>query len=367
MNFYDKYLEYKDFNFDDFLNSISEQQIKNILNKDKLSIMDFFALLSEKAQEFLEIMAQKAHKLTVMHFGKTILLFTPIYLSNYCDNQCVYCGFNYKNKIERKQLTLQEVENEAKEIAKTGLKHILLLTGDAKNIASLSYLKDCIKILRQYFSSIAIEIYALNQNEYKELIDEGVDLLTIYQETYDEILYDSLHLKGPKKDYMFRLNAPENACIANIRQVNIGALLGLNKNFLIEAFFTALHASYLQDKFTETEISVSLPRIKPHIGDFKSYYNISNKNMVQIILALRLFMPRLGITISTRESEEFRNNIIRLGITKMSAGSSTVVGGHTLNNSTGQFDISDNRSVYEMSKDILKLGYQPVYKDWLIL
>lgn len=367
MNFYDKYLEYKDFKFDDFLNSVNEQQITNILSKDKLTVMDFLALLSEKAQEFLETMAQKAHKLTVMHFGKTILLYTPIYLSNYCENQCVYCGFNYKNKIKRKQLTLQEVENEAEEIAKTGLKHILILTGDAKNIASLSYLKNCIKILRQYFSSISIEIYALTQNEYKELIDEGVDLLTIYQETYDEILYDSLHLKGPKKDYKFRLNAPENACMANIRQVNIGALLGLNENFRKEAFFTALHASYLQDKYIGTEISVSLPRIKPHTGDFKSYYNISDKNMVQMILALRLFMPRLGITISTRESEEFRNNVISLGVTKMSAGSSTVVGGHTLNNSTGQFDIDDSRNVDEMSKAILKLGYQPVFKDWLIL
>ncbi|MHB1155120.1 MAG: 2-iminoacetate synthase ThiH [Eubacteriales bacterium] len=367
MSFYDRYTTFKDFNLNTFFEAINRYSIKTILTKDKLSIMNFLALLSPMAEEFLEDMAQKAHELTVQHFGKVITLYTPLYLSNLCINQCVYCSFNSNNKIERKQLTLEEVEYEAKVIAKTGLRHILILTGDAKKIASIEYLKDCIKILKKYFSSIAIEIYALEQDEYAQLIAEGVDLLTIYQETYNQEIYDKLHLKGPKKDYRFRLDAPERACLANMRAVNIGALLGLDDDWRREIFFTALHASYLQDKYNSTEISISLPRIRPHIGNFMPRGNVSDKNMVQIMLAFRLFMPRVGITISTRENATFRDNVICLGVTKMSAGSTTAVGGHTQNNSTGQFDISDNRSVDEMYSAIIKLGYQPVLKDWQTL
>jgi len=367
MGFYKKYNEYNDFNFDAFFDGIKSQDIKNILSKDRLSITDFLALISPVAEEFSEDMAQMAHKLTIQHFGRVILLYTPLYLSNICTNQCVYCSFNATNKIERKQLTVQEVEIEAKAIAKTGLRHILILTGDAKEVSSIDYLKACIRILKKYFSSIAIEIYALEQDEYAQLIAEGVDLLTIYQETYNEELYDKLHLKGPKKDYLFRLDAPERACKAKIRSVNIGALFGLDDNWRREIFFTALHASYLQDTHNEAEISISLPRIRPHLGSFMPSCDVDDRNMVQIMLALRLFMPRVGITISTRENAKFRDNVIRLGVTKMSAGSTTAVGGHTQDNSTGQFDISDNRSVDQMYSAILGLGYQPVFKDWQTL
>ncbi|MBZ4644565.1 MAG: thiH1 [Clostridia bacterium] len=365
MSFYNEYLAYKDFKFNDFFKSVTDYQVQSAINKDKLTVLDFLALLSPRAEKYLEEMAQKAHRLTVYNFGKTILLYTPLYLSNYCTNQCLYCGFNTKNKIQRKQLTLDEVEAEAKAIAATGLKHILILTGDAKKIASLEYLEDCIEILRKYFTSIAIEIYALEEEEYARLIKAGVDSFTIYQETYNEGLYDQLHLKGPKKDYRFRLDAPERACKAFMRSVNIGALLGLDKEWRREAFFTGLHANYLQNRYMETEISLSLPRIRPHVGGFQPNCIVSDKNMVQIMLAFRLFMPRAGITISTRENAQFRDNIIRLGVTKMSAGSSTAVGGHTQQEeNTGQFDISDERSVQEMREAILRLGYQPVFKDW---
>lgn len=364
MSFYNQYTAYKDFDFNKFFDTIHSQSIQAVLNKEKLTIMDFLVLLSPAGEQYIELAAHKAHKITVQNFGKTILLFTPLYLSNYCTNQCVYCSFNSKNKIERKQLLLDEVEAEVKAISKTGLKHILLLTGDARNKASIAYLKDCIKIVKKHFSSIAIEIYALEEVEYAQLINEGVDLLTIYQETYNQELYDKLHFKGPKKDYRFRLDAPERACDANIRAVNIGALLGLDSDWRKEAFFTALHANYLQNKYNQTEISISLPRIRPHIGNFLQICNVSDKNMVQLMLAFRLFMPRVGITISTRENALFRDNVIRLGVTKMSAGSSTAVGGHTQQNKTGQFDISDDRSVDEMRGVIARLGYQPVLKDW---
>ncbi|NLZ48778.1 MAG: 2-iminoacetate synthase ThiH [Clostridiales bacterium] len=364
MNFYNEYLKYKNFDFDAFFKMITDSDIEKILQKDKLTEWDYLALLSPTADKYIEEMAQKAHKLTVQHFGKTILLFTPLYLSNYCTNQCVYCGFNIKNKILRKQLSLKEVEMEAEAIAETGLRHILILTGDAREIASPKYIRDCVKILSKYFTSISIEVYAMDQEEYADLIEAGVDGLTIYQETYNEELYGKLHIKGPKKDYHYRLDAPERACKASMRTVNIGALLGLDE-WRREAFFTGLHANYLQNKYTDTEISISLPRLRPHVGGFYLSHKVSDRDMVHMMVAFRLFMPRAGITISTRESAYFRDNILRLGVTKMSAGVSTAVGGHIQGGeNTGQFDIADARTVEEMKEVISQLGYQPVFKDW---
>lgn len=367
MSFYDMLAEYRNFDFDSSFAAFKQQDVKTAINKEKLSALDLLALMSPAAEPYLEQMAQKAHLLTVQHFGRVIFLFTPLYLSNYCTNQCVYCSFNTRNKIDRKQLTLEQVEEEAKAIAGTGLKHLLILSGDAKKKASIAYLKECIKILKKYFSSLGIESYAMEQEEYAELVDAGIDLLTIFQETYNEKLYAELHLKGPKKDYRFRLDAPERACKANMRAVNIGALLGLDGEWRQDAFFTVLHADYLQNKYADTEVSVSLPRIRPHVGSFQPGCLISDKNMVQIMLALRLFMPRAGITISTRENALFRNNIIKLGVTKMSAGASTAVGGYTNHDSTAQFAISDDRSVDEMRRAISELGYQPVMQDWQTL
>jgi len=366
MTFYNEYLKYKNFDFNNYLKYITDKKIKQILQKDSITELEYLALLSPVAEKYLEEMAVKAHKLTIQQFGKTILFFTPLYLSNYCTNQCVYCGFNTSNKIKRKHLTLDEVEIEAKAISETGLKHILILTGDARELATPKYIEQCVNILKKYFSSISIEVYALEEDEYRSLVKAGVDGLTIYQETYNEELYDKLHIKGPKKDYKYRLEAPERACNASIRSVNIGALLGLD-DWRKDAFFTALHAKYLQDKYLDTEVSISLPRIRPHEGDFKDIKMANDKNMVQMLTAFRLYMPRSGITISTREEKNFRNNIVKLGVTKMSAGVTTSVGGHTQDGSTEQFEISDNRSVEEMYKDIKRLGYQPVFKDWQLL
>lgn len=364
MSFYQEYLSFREFAFQDFWQRVDDHQIQRILGKTRISPLEFLALLSPKGEQYLEAMAQKAHRLTVQHFGRTILLYTPMYLSNYCINRCLYCGFNVHNRLTRKQLTLGEVEKEAQAISSTGLKHILILTGEAPQKASLSYLQECVQILKKYFTSIAIEIYPLEEGEYGKLISAGVDGLTIYQETYQEDVYQEVHLAGPKKNYRFRLDAPERACLAGMRSVNIGALLGLAE-WRKEAFFTGMHANYLQNKYLDTEISLSLPRLRPHLGGFKPAFPVSDKNIVQILLAFRLFMPRAGVAISTRESEAFRDNVLPLGITKMSAGSTTAVGGHTSNDTnTGQFEISDQRDVAKMKEAIFRLGYQPIFKDW---
>ncbi|MGB3082537.1 MAG: 2-iminoacetate synthase ThiH, partial [Candidatus Omnitrophota bacterium] len=238
----------------------------------------------------------------------------------------------------------------------------------SRDVSGVSYIKECVRILKKYFSSIAIEIYPLTEDEYRELVKEGVDGLTLYQETYDEEMYKKVHPAGPKKDYRFRMDAPERALKAGMRTVNIGALLGLS-DWRKDSFLTGLHAKYLQDKFTDAEISVSIPRVRPHTGNFKPVCKVSDRNIVQIILAMRVFLPRVGITLSTRESSALRENLVSLGVTKMSAGSTTAVGGHTItyNEKKGpvQFEISDERGVDEIKKMLLKRGYQPVLKDWM--
>jgi len=361
--FYEQILKWEEFDFNNFWEEVTAEQIKKVIAKNRLDITDFLILLSPQAQEYLEKIAQKAHALTVQHFGKTLLLYTPMYLANYCVNQCVYCGFNNVNKIRRKQLDFAEVQKEAEIIATTGLKHILLLTGENRVKSSPDYLKKSIEIVKKYFTSVSLEVYPLSLSEYKEMQQAGVDGLTLYQETYDRDIYDQLHLKGPKKDYLNRLNAPERGCQAGLRSVNIGALLGLAP-WRKEAFYTGLHAYYLQNKYLETEISLSLPRICPHEGGFQSQFLVNDRDLVQTMLAFRLFLPRAGLAISTRESAQLRDNLMPLGITKISAASSTAVGGHSQGEEEAQFVISDPRDVEEMVLSIKKAGYQPVFQDW---
>jgi 2-iminoacetate synthase len=268
------------------------------------------------------------------------------------------------NDIPRRKLTLHEVELEAQAISGTGLQHLLILTGESRQHSPVSYIADCVSVLRKYFSSISIEVYPLSIEEYAELISAGVDGLTIYQEVYDQQIYKRVHPAGPKRDYSFRLAAPERAGAAGIRTINIGALLGLN-DWRHEVFFTGIHAAYLQNKFPDIEIGVSFPRMRPQFGDFEPEYRVSDSDLVQSITALRLFLPRVGITISTRENAFLRDNLLKLGVTKMSAGSSTAIGGHTdAIDSIGQFEIYDRRTVKEMREIISKVGYKPILKDW---
>lgn len=364
MSFYQKYLEYRNFDFEKYFTGVTESQIKSLINKDRLSELDFLALLSGKALNCIESLAKRSQQLTHQHFGKVVFLFTPMYLANFCVNHCIYCGFNSHNSIKRKKLSIEEVEREAGTISSTGLKHILILTGESRVQSPVSYMRECVEVLKKYFTSISIEVYPLEVFEYEELVNSGVDGLTIFQEVYNEDIYRLMHLKGPKTNYLFRLDAPERACKASMRSVGIGALLGLD-DWRKEVFFTGLHAAYLQDKYPDTEISVSLPRMRPQVGSFQPKFIVDDKDLVQAMLALRMFLPRVGITISTRERAELRDNLVGLGVTKMSAGASTEVGGHSSpEKSEGQFAISDERNVAEMKDMICQKGYQPVFKDW---
>jgi 2-iminoacetate synthase len=324
---------------------------------------DFLALLSPAAGEHLELMAQRAHDLTLRHFGRTMSLFTPLYVSNHCANHCRYCGFAAPNRIPRSRLDMDEVRAEGEAIAATGLGHLLLLTGESPKMAGVDYLEDCVRTLRPLFPSISLEVFPMETRDYARLAAAGVDGLTVFQETYDPDLYAELHPAGPKSDYAFRLDTPMRGAEAGLRVVNIGALLGLS-DWRREIFATGMHAAWLARHYPGVDVAVSLPRMRPHTGLFQPARPVSDSELVQAMTALRIFQPRLSITISTRETPAFRNNILPLGVTRMSAGVSTAVGGHAKASSTGQFEISDPRSVAEVCDMLRARGYQPVFKDW---
>ncbi|WP_459837959.1 2-iminoacetate synthase ThiH [Halanaerobaculum tunisiense] len=363
MTFYNTYTQFKDFSFTSFFNQVTAADVEETLEKDNLNKKDFLTLLAPAASDYLEEMAQLAHQLTVQHFGKTMTLYAPLYVADHCVNQCAYCSFSVTNDFKRSKLDLDQVAKEAKLLVKKGMKNLLILTGESRQHAPISYLKEVIEVLKDYFPSLAIEIYPLKVEEYEELIAAGVDGLTIYQEVYNEEIYDQVHITGPKKNYQFRLNAPERGCQAGMRKVNIGALLGLS-DWRQEAFFAGLHAQYLQNNYLEAKISLSVPRLQPHLGNYQPNSIVDNQSLVQIMLAYRLFLPRVGINISTRESAQLRNDLLPLGVTKLSAESSTAVGGYTQETETKQFATSDNRKVSQIKNMLTQKGYQPVFKDW---
>lgn len=326
---------------------------------------DLLALLSPGAEPLLEDMAQVANELTLRNFGRAVNIFTPLYISDFCSNQCRYCGFNAKNGQKRRHLSVPEAKAEAFAIADAGFQHVLLLTGDARKKASPRYIADVVCAIRPRFASIGVEVYALSEEEYGDLIDAGVDSMTMFQETYNRDLYEWLHPVGPKRDYVYRLNAPERAAKAGIRSIGIGALLGLD-DFVQDAFKTGLHAWRLMREYPGVDISVSIPRICPHEGEFEAIHAVGDRKLAQYVAALRCFLPRAGITCSSRESAYMRNHLVPLGVTRVSAGVSTAVGGRATENlrNPGQFEISDTRSLAEMTADLAALGYQPVLKDW---
>ncbi|AIQ46285.1 thiamine biosynthesis protein ThiH [Paenibacillus sp. FSL R7-0273] len=344
----------------------NKEDVRRSLRKEQLDEHDLQVLLSPAAGDCLEEMARQARSLTRSHFGHVMQLFTPMYLADFCINHCTYCSFSSIYDFPRKKLSPEEVRREAEAIAATGIRHILILTGESRTESPVSYLKECVRILKEFFSSVSIEVNPLSEGEYKELKEAGVDGLTLYQEVYHEETYSKLHVKGPKKIYRNRLDAPERGCRAGFRVVNIGALLGMY-DWRQEAFFTAMHARYLQDKYPECEIGLSAPRFRPFLGEYDSGHIVTDRALVQIILAYRLFLPRAGITLSTREPSALRDRLIHLGVTKMSAGVSTEVGGHTQQGGTPQFEISDGRSVHEISEMLKANSLQPVYKDWDML
>jgi len=367
LSFSKELARFNNFDFQSFLGNVNRKDIERVLLKESLSELDFLSLLSSSALDYLEPLAQRANNCTLSNFGRVILLYTPLYISNYCDNDCLYCGFKHSNKIQRKKLTVNEVELEAQEIAKSGIRHVLILTGESKSMSPISYIKDCVEVVSRYFTSVGVEIYPLREDEYALLIAAGVDSLTIYQETYNKDLYASLHPSGPKSDYHFRLDAPQRAAAAGMRQVNVGALLGLDE-FQKDVFFTGLHGRWIQNNYPEIELGVSFPRLQPQAGDFVCAHALTDRELVQSLIAMRLFLPRAGIAISTRENNELRKNLIGLGVTRMSAGSRTQVGGYALDaTKEGQFEIADKSSVDEVKEMIMQKAYQPVFKDWQIL
>ena len=368
MSFYDLYRQYKEYDFGYVFENATREDVLRVIKKESKTPEDFLTLLSPAAQEpdVLEAMAQEANRVTQKFFGKTILLFTPLYLSNVCENGCLYCGFNKNNTVRRGILSLEEVEAEGKAIRESGIRHIIILTGESRKATPPEYIAECVRILRKYVDSVSIEVYSLTKDEYQMLFKAGTDGFTMFQETYNEDIFPKLHPIGEKSNYRKRLDSPELACQANYNTVKIGALLGLD-DWRKDTFFAGLHAMYLQKKYPGTDIAVSIPRICEHEGvtEFEAACSVKDIDLVQAMCAYRLFLPRLGITISTREPAGLRDRLIGLGVTKMSAGSITEVGGHADEvKSDGQFEITDTRSVKEMEEAIRAAGYQPVYKDW---
>ena len=340
--------------------------VRRVLSKETIDKDDVKVLLSPVAEPFLEEMAHKAQTETRKHFGNSICMFTPLYIANYCENQCVYCGFNCMNKIHRAKLTMEEIETELLNIAKTGLKEILLLTGESRSQSGVEYIGEAVKLASKYFSTVGIEIYPLNTDEYQYLQKCGADFVSVYQETYDTDKYEEMHIRGSKRIFPYRFNAQERAVMGGMRGVGFGALLGLG-DFRKDAYAVCLHADYIQKKYPYAEISFSVPRLRPYINNAENNPNdVHEKQLLQVMTVYRLFMPFAGITISTRERAGFRDNVIGMVATKISAGVSVGVGGHEEEaKGDEQFEISDPRDVNQVHNMILSRGLQPVYTDYV--
>jgi len=339
------------------------EDVEQALHAERLSMEDYQALISPAAENYLEPMAAQAHAITKQRFGNNIQMYVPLYISNECTNGCTYCGFSATNQVPRKTLSLEEIEADALTLNRQEFRHVLLLTGEDPSAITNAELVAAIERIKPLFSSISLEVYPMDTTGYKQMVAAGVDGLTIYQETYDPVLYEKLHPFGKKRDYNWRLETPDRGGEAGLRKIGIGALLGLG-NFYTEAFLTGLHALYLAHRYWRTQVAVSFPRIRPADGGFKPLVEVTDEQMVQYICATRLLLPDAGLTLSTRESSRFRDNLIPLGITQMSAGSCTAPGGYSHQESTGQFNIDDDRSPEEISRVIRAKGYEAVWKDW---
>ena len=349
-----------DYNYDRY----TTKDVIIALNKDVLNSEDFAALLSPSAFPFLEQMAKRAKLETLKHFGNSINLFTPLYIANYCENYCIYCGFNCHNKIKRAKLNNYEIENEMKVISKTGLKEILILTGESPAMSNVKYIGEACKIAKKYFNVIGLEVYPMNSDEYAYLHECGADYVTVFQETYNSDKYETLHLSGNKRIFPYRFNAQERALKGGMRGVGFAALLGLD-DFRKDAFATGMHAYLLQRKYPHAEIAFSCPRLRPIINNDKiNSKDVHEPQLLQVICAYRIFMPYASITISTREQARFRDNVIGLAATKISAGVCVGIGGHgEEEKGDEQFEISDSRNVEQVYNAILDHDLQPVMSD----
>lgn len=344
--------------------SKSARDVERALAKPRRDLEDFKALVSPAALPYLEQMAQLSHQLTLKRFGNTIQMYSPMYLSNECQNICTYCGFSLDNKVRRRTLTAKEIIQEVEAIKAMGYDHILLVTGEANRTVGLDYFKKALELIRPYFSHISMEVQPLDQADYEELIPYGLNTVLVYQETYHQEDYKKHHPKGKKSNFYYRVDTPDRLGKAKIHKIGIGVLLGL-EDWRTDSFFTALHLDYLERTYWQTKYSISFPRLRPFSGGLPPKVDMSDKELVQLICAYRLFDEEVELSLSTRESEKFRNNIIKLGITSISAGSKTNPGGYAVEpQSLEQFEISDERSPAEIAQMIQQQGYEPVWKDW---
>ena len=349
------------------------EDVKRALMHETCSIEDFKALLSPAALPYLEEMAQKAKWETSRHFGNTVYLFTPLYIANYCENYCVYCGFNCYNDIQRKKLTMEEIEKEMKVIADSGIEEILMLTGESRSMSDVRDIGEACKLARKYFRNVGLEIYPVNSEEYRYLHECGADYVTVFQETYNADKYETLHLMGHKRVYPYRFEAQERAILGGMRGVGFSALLGLS-DFRKDALATALHVYYLQRKYPHVEYSLSCPRLRPIINNDKIQpLDVHERQLCQVLCAYRIFLPYVGITVSSREEKHFRDGIVKIAATKVSAGVSTGIGDHESkykgeeDTEAGdeQFEIADARSFDDMYKDMEEEGLQPVLNEYV--
>lgn len=350
------------------------REVQTALEGERCSLEDFKALLSPAAEPFLEQMAQRARVETSRHFGNTVYLFTPLYIANYCENYCVYCGFNCYNHIKRKKLTLEQIEHEMQVIAQSGMEEILILTGESRARSDVPYIGEACRLARKYFRMVGLEIYPVNTEEYRYLHECGADYVTVFQETYDPDKYETLHLQGRKRVWPYRFEAQERALRGGMRGVACSALLGLS-DFRKDALASALHVYYLQRKYPQAELSLSCPRLRPILNNDKiGPQDVGERQLCQVLCAYRIFLPYVGITVSSRESAAFRDGIVKIAATKISAGVSTGIGDHE-SKYTGvegdgeqgdeQFEINDGRSFSRMYRDMERGGLQPVLNDYL--
>ena len=349
------------------------KDVRAALEHETCTIEDFKALISPAAEPFLEQMAERARRETSKHFGNTVYLFTPLYIANYCENYCIYCGFNCHNRMK---LTMEQIEKEMKVIADSGMEEILILTGESRGQSSVEYIGEACKLARKYFRMVGLEIYPVNTDEYRYLHECGADYVTVFQETYDTDKYETLHLMGHKRVWPYRFDAQERALRGGMRGVAFSALLGLS-DFRKDALASALHVYYLQRKYPHAEMSLSCPRLRPIINNDKiNPLDVHEKQLCQIICAYRIFLPFVGITVSSRESASFRDGIVKIAATKVSAGVSTGIGDHDSKyngkeneepQGDEQFEINDSRSLDKMYQDIAEEGLQPVLNDYLYI
>ncbi|MGN0500695.1 MAG: 2-iminoacetate synthase ThiH [Ruminococcus sp.] len=346
----------------------TEDDVRRALEHDEKTVEDFKALLSPSALPLLEELAEAARIETKKHFGNSVNMFTPLYISNYCENYCVYCGFNCHNKIHRAKLNAEEIEREMQAIAKTGLQEVLILTGESKKMSDVEYIGEACKIARKYFKVVGLEVYPMNSDEYRYIHECGADYVTVFQETYNSDKYETLHLAGHKRIFPYRINTQERALMGGMRGVGFAALLGLS-DFRKDAFATGIHAYLIQRKYPHAEIAFSCPRLRPIINNDKiNPKDVHEPQLLQVICAYRLFMPFASITISTRECQRFRDNVVDIAATKISAGVDVGIGGHNGENEKKgdeQFEISDGRNVDEVFKALTDKGLQPVMSDYI--